>query len=133
FIGSNDNGRTWRVYPFRNIPQREDEICRFIAPWFSRFEATLEIEISNGRKSPVYPAVAAHLLVRTPAVMKLFREDPFPDSPPTMIRMRGYRLFFTDRDTHRKTGRYWRRERAGDYLPMMYREENGGGAEFTLA
>ena len=32
FAGSNDGGRTWRALPYRNIPQREDEICGFIAP-----------------------------------------------------------------------------------------------------
>lgn len=133
FAGSNDGGRTWRAYPFRHIPQREDRICPFIAPWFFRFEATMQIEGWVGRKSPVIPAVAAHLLARNARVLALFESDPFPDAPPTMMRMRGYRLAFTDLDTYRRTGKFWRREPDGDYLPMLRLTEGGQLAEENLA
>jgi len=132
FEGSNDGGQTWRTYEFPHIPQREDRVCPFIAPWFCRFEATLQIAGWNGKKSPLMPAVAAHLLVRDQAVMDLFVRDPFPDHPPMMIRMRGYRMFFTDFATHARTGKYWRREAAGNYLPMMYLDEHGAVAQSNL-
>jgi len=133
FAGSNDGGKTWRTYPYRYIPQREDQIGGFIAPWFARFEATMEIEVLSGRKSPLLSAVAGHLLVRNPRVMALFAGDPFADRPATMVRMRGYRLAFTDLKTRRETGRYWRREAAGDHLPMMLLDEQGQVAEASLA
>lgn len=133
FEGSNDGGATWRPYEFRHIPQWEDRICPFIAPWFCRFEATLQIAGWNGKKSPLMPAVAAHLLVRDAAVMDLFASDPFPDRPPTMIRMRGYRMSFTDPAEHRRTGRYWRKEPAGNYLPMLYLDERGTVVQSSLA
>jgi TPR repeat protein len=132
FLGSNDGGRTWRPYRYNNIPQAEDEICGFIAPRFSRFEATLELEITRGRKSPVYPAVAAHLLAGNPQVVALFRANPFPEGPPTAIRMRGYRLAFTEAVTRRQSGRFWTREPAGDYLAPLYRDQTGNIAEFSL-
>ena len=132
FEGSNDGGRTWRTYEFRYMPQREDQICPFIAPWFARFEATFEIAGWTGRKSPLMPAVGAHLLARHPEVMGLFRRDPFPDLPPTLIRMRGYRLAFVDPATHRRTGRFWRKEPAGNYLPMLQLDENGQVTESSL-
>ncbi len=125
FEGSNDGGQTWRTYPFRYIPQREDRVSPFIAPWYARFEATVQILGWNGKKSPLMPAVAAHLLARNPDVMRLFESDPFPDRPPTLIRMRGYRLTFTDPATHARTGLYWHKEPAGNYLPMLYLDENG--------
>ncbi len=133
FEGSNDGGQTWRTYEFRHLPQREDRICPFIAPWFCRFEATLQIAGWSGKKSPLMPAVAAHLLVRDEAVMDLFKNDPFPDHPPTMIRMRGYRMYFTDFETKRNTGNYWRREPAGNYLPMMYLDERGAVRQSDLS
>ncbi len=133
FVGSNDGGKTWRTYEYKYIPQREDRIGGFIAPWFARFEATMEIEVLSGRKSPLLSAVAGHLLVRNPRVMALFASDPFADRPATMVRMRGYRLAFTDLKTHRETGRYWRREPAGDYLPMMLIDEQGQITEASLA
>lgn len=132
FEGSNDGGQTWRTYPFRYIPQREDHVSPFIAPWFARFEATVQILGWNGKKSPLMPVVAAHLLARNPDVIHLFASDPFPDRPPTLLRMRGYRLTFVDSATHRRTGRYWHKEPAGNYLPMLYLDENGQVVEASL-
>jgi len=108
FEGSNDGGTTWRPDLFRYIPQQVDEISPHIAPWFARFDATLQIEAWNGRKSPLYSAVAGHLLARNPEVMARFRADPFADRPATMIRIRGYELAFTDLATQRATGHYWK-------------------------
>jgi hypothetical protein len=132
FEGSNDGGRTWRTYPYRYVPQREDRMAPFIAPWFARFEATLQIVSLNREKSGLMPAVAAHLLARDPGVMRLFESDPFPDRPPTLIRMRGYRLTFTDPVTHERTGLYWHKESAGNYLPMLYLDNNGQVTEANL-
>lgn len=78
------------------------------------------------------PAVAAHLLARTPEVMRLFASDPFPDRPPTLLRMRGYRLTFTDPATQRRTGRYWHKEPAGNHMPMLYLDETGQVREASL-
>ena len=133
FEGSNDGGQTWRTYHFRYIPQREDRVSPFIAPWFARFEATVQILGWNGKKSPLMPAVAGHLLARDQAVLDLFESDPFPDRPPTMIRMRGYRLTFVDSATHRRTGLYWHKEPAGNYLPMLYLDETGQVAQANLS
>ena len=120
FDGSNDGGETWRTYEYRYQPQREDRICPFIAPWYPRFEATLQIEATRSTPSDLYRLVAAHLLRRDPAVIALFRRDPFPDRPPTIIRMPAYRLTFTDAATRRATGKFWHKEPEGDYLTMMY-------------
>ena len=132
FQGSNDGGETWRTYQYRFLPQRVDEICPFIAPRFARFEATLQIECWGGLKSQLFPVVASHLLARNPDVMRLFPADPFAGRPPTMIRMRGYRLSFTDLATYRRTGDFWRREPAGDYLPMMILGEDGQISQLSL-
>ena len=133
FEGSNDGGQTWRTYEYRYMPQREDRISPFIAPWFARFDATVEIEGWNPKKSSLMPAVAAHLLARDADVMGLFQRDPFPDRPPMLIRMRGYRLAFTDPATHRRTGLFWRKEPAGNYLPMLYLDESGRVVQSSLA
>jgi hypothetical protein len=125
FEGSNDGGRTWRAYPYRHIPQREDQIAPMMAPWFSRFEATLEIEGWVGRKSPVFPAVAGHLLARNDHVLALFARDPFQTGRRPSCGMRGYRMAFTDFATWRATGNYWRREPDGEYLRTLMLNEAG--------
>lgn len=125
FEGSNDGGETWRTFDYRYQPQRENQISPFIAPWYPRFEATLQIEANRAEPSPLYATVAAHLLQRTPASRNLFVRDPFPDAAPTLIRIRGYQLSFVDLATHRATGNYWRKQVQGDYLPLMYLDAHG--------
>jgi hypothetical protein len=123
FEGSNDNGETWRPYEFRYQPQRLDEMCEFIAPWYPRFEATLQVEATGDTPSAMFGIVAGRLLQRSPDVLGRFVRDPFPDRPPTMVRMLVYRLRFTDWTTHRRTGNYWIKDYLGDYQPMMYLDE----------
>ncbi|MFM8335611.1 MAG: lipase maturation factor family protein, partial [Opitutaceae bacterium] len=126
FIGSNDGGRTWRPYEFRFFPQRLDRMSPFVAPHFPRFEASLQIIVATREEpSAIYGVVAGHLLQRNPEVMRLFRENPFTDRPPQMIRMAKYQYHFTDPETQRTTGNYWRREYVGEYLPMLYLNEAG--------
>ncbi|MEI8088026.1 MAG: lipase maturation factor family protein [Opitutaceae bacterium] len=132
FEGSNDGGRTWRSYEYRYLPQRPDDIAPFIAPHFARFDATLQIAVLNGRKTPLIPVVASHLLARNQLVINLFKRDPFPDRPPTIIRMRGYRLSFTSLAENQRTGSFWRKEFAGDYVPAIYLNDRGEIASFDL-
>ena len=124
FTGSNDGGRTWRAYEFFHYPQQLDRMSGFIAPHFPRFEGTLQIVLAT-RPEPhsIYAIVAGHLLAQNPEIVRLFRENPFPDRPPQMIRMATYRYRFTDLETYRTTGNFWRREYEGDYLPMIYLNE----------
>ena len=133
FEGSNDGGETWRTFDYRYQPQRENQISPFVAPWYPRFEATLQIQANRAEPSPLYATVATHLLQRTPASQSLFIRDPFPDRPPALIRIRGYQLSFVDLATHRTTGNYWRKQIQGDYLPLMYLNEHGGIATAVSA
>ena len=120
FAGSNDAGRTWRPYRYHHLPQDEHRVAGFVAPRFLRFEATLQIVGSTGQEQPLIPLVASHLLAGNARVTGLFAENPFPDRPPTLVRMRLYRLRFTDLATWRRTGAFWKREDVGDYAPMLY-------------
>jgi len=127
FEGSNDGGVTWRPYKYHYQPQQVDRICPFIAPWYPRFEATLQIEATRSTPSPLYALVATHLLQGDPAVTALFVRDPVPARVPAIIRMPAYRLTFTDAATRRATGAYWHKELLGEYLPMMYLDAKGQG------
>lgn len=132
FEGSNDRGRTWRTYQYRHLPQSVDHAPNFTAPWFPRFENTVYMESARPGKISVIPATAVKLLLRNPEVMARFARDPFPDRPPNVVRMRRYRLEFTDGATRRQTGHYWRKEFVGDYLPAICLLENGKTAQFDL-
>ena len=133
FEGSNDGGKTWRTYLYRHIPQQADRISPFLAPWFARFEATIQVQGWTFEEFSVIPLVATRLLARSPAVIERFVRDPFPDRPPTVIRMRRYRLTFTDHATLGRTGHYWRKEFDRDYTPALYVNEQGAIIQFDLA
>jgi len=132
FLGSNDGGKTWRTYHYRYMPQQPDEISPHIAPWFVRFDATLELEAFKPVPSTLFKVVASHLLKPNPKVVALFRENPFPDAPPTLMRIRSYHLRFTDWSTYQETGHYWEVEPAGDYLPAMRVDLNGQIVPFDM-
>lgn len=118
FQGSNDGGRTWRAYEFKFKPQRTDRICRFVAPWFPRFEATLQLTVNIPHTS-IMARTATLLLKREAAVMRLFQRDPFPERPPEIIRLPVYRFAFTKPETLRQTGDYWQKTYIADYGPAV--------------
>lgn len=125
FQGSNDGGETWRSYEFRYKIQRADRMAPFVAPWYPRFDAILQHVRVAHTVPELYPATAERLLRRQADVMALFRRDPFPDRPPTMIRMVDYRYHYTDRATWLATGRYWNKTLVGDWQPMLYLTPQG--------
>lgn len=125
FEGSNDGGRTWRLYEYRFQPQREDQISPFLAPRYARFEATLQVEANRTAPSPLFAHVAARLLAGSPEVIAQFRNDPFPDQPPGLIRLPVYQMRFTDFATWRATGRFWQKELTAFHQPMLYRDRQG--------
>jgi len=125
FLGSNDDGETWRSYAFRYKIQRLDRMSPFIAPWYPRFEAILQNQKVTTTDHPLYVAVAERLLRREPAVMALFADDPFPDRPAQMIRTPSYRFEMNDLSTRRATGNYWRKEYVGDDTASVYVNPQG--------
>ncbi len=126
FVGSNDGGKTWRPYEFRYFPQRLDHIPPFLAPYFPRFEATMQIQVATRDKpTALYELVAQHLLKQNPEVLRLFANNPFPDGAPQMIRTPGYRYTFTDLATYRRDRLYWQRTYLGEHLPLLHLAPDG--------
>jgi len=118
FIGTNDGGQTWRPYEFRYKPQAEDRVGAFLAPRFARFESTLQAGLYSN--SPLIPQVAQQLLAGNPAVIGLFRADPFPDAPVQAVRMPVSAFSYTDPATQRATGRYWNKTYVADFAEAVF-------------
>jgi hypothetical protein len=36
-----------------------------------------------------------------------------------------YLMRYTDRETHKRTGLYWTKDRVGEFLPMVYVDDEG--------
>lgn len=129
FAGSNDGGQTWRPYEFHFKPQSEDRMSPFFAPWSSCFEAALQLAVYA--RPSLIERTARKLLQGEPEVVALFRGNPFPDRPPTQMRMMVFKFAFVDWATHRATARFWNKEYVGDLRPAIAIDAAGHLTEAT--
>lgn len=119
--GSAD-GITWKDYDFKWKPDTLDERPRFVAPhqprvawqlWFAALERQYH---PRSRNSRWFEAMILKILKGEESVQALFRENPFPDRPPQLLRAKLYLYEFTDIQEFRQTGNWWKRQEAGIYL-----------------
>jgi hypothetical protein len=52
-------------------------------------------------------------------VLRLFRSNPFASAPPALVRTVRWQYWFTDRDTKRRTGAWWRRKELGMFTGVV--------------
>ena len=117
FQGSND-GTNWTAYPFRYKPQNPYERPGFYAPYQPRFDWNLWFaSLASWQANPWVVLTEERLLEGSPAVLGLFRRDPFNGKPPAMVRTILWQYWFTDLATKRKTGAWWRRQELGPFSP----------------
>lgn len=126
FQGSNDDGKTWNAYPFRNKPQALNEAPRIYAPYQPRFDWNLWFaSLGNWRQYQFVVGTEEALLDNSPEVLSLFARDPFPNGPPQEIRVVIWQYWFTTLDVKRQTGNWWTRKLLGLYAPTLIREPDG--------
>ena len=117
--GSND-GETWLAYEFRYKPGDLHRAPRWVAPFQPRLDWQMWFAaLSNYQSNQWFVAFVLRLLQGSPPVVGLLEKNPFPDHPPRYIRAQLYDYSFTDIQTLRRTGTWWRRELAGTYLPAV--------------
>ena len=75
--------------------------------------------LGNYRRNPWFIRFLERLLEGSPEVLALLEQNPFPNFPPRYIRAHVYDYRFTDTETHRAEGTWWRRELQGKYCPVM--------------
>lgn len=115
FQGTRD-GVTWVAYPFRYKPQNVNEAPGIYAPYHPRFEWNLWFA-SLGRieNNPFVHNTQVRLLENEPAVLQLFRSNPFAGRPPVAVRAVLWQYWFTTPEERRKTGAWWKRQYLGLY------------------
>ena len=125
FQGSND-GQTWIAYPFRYKPQAVNEAPGIYAPYQPRFDWNLWFaSLGDWRQYPIVPNTETSLLTNDVDVLSLFRSNPFPDTPPKMVRAVLWRYWFTPIKEKRASGNWWRRRLLGTYAPTIERQGDG--------
>jgi lipase maturation factor 1 len=125
FQGSND-GNSWIAYPFRYKPQALNEPPGIYAPYQPRFDWNLWFaSLGDWQQNEIVPLTEEGLLVSSPAVLSLFRNNPFKEMPPRYVRAVLWQYWFTSAEEKRRTGNWWRREFLGLYAPEMTMAQNG--------
>lgn len=126
FQGSRD-GKTWVAYPFRYKPQDEIKAPGIYAPYQPRFEWNLWFaSLGSWRESRFVIWTEERLLNSDHDVLALFAGNPFAGGPPP-VRVRAviYQYWFTDSNTKREQGTWWRRELLGEFAPALERKPDG--------
>jgi hypothetical protein len=119
FQGSND-GANWTPYPFQYKPQALNQPPRIYAPYQPRFDWNLWFaSLGDWQQYQFVALVEEHLLVNGPAVLSLFKSNPFPQSPPRYVRAVIWQYWFTTMAEKRQTGNWWRRQLVGLYAPEL--------------
>jgi hypothetical protein len=117
FEGTAD-GVTWQPYELRYKPGDLDRPPPFVAPHQPRVDFQLWF-LFLGHHGGHYAETLVDRMLHDPrAVASLFSRDPFPDDPPSQVRIAIYRYRFSDRETHARTGEWWTRELEGHTRPI---------------
>src|SRR5215510_4196954 len=125
FQGSND-GEAWTPYLFRYKPQDPNRAPGIYAPYQPRFEWNLWFaSLGSGRQNLWVLQTEIRLLKGSPTVLSLFANNPFLRGAPQKVRAVIYQYWFTDMETKRKTGAWWRRELLGLYALPLERNAEG--------
>lgn len=118
--GSNDQ-ITWEPYEFKWKPGELNRAPSWVAPHQPRLDWQMWFAALRGnyRNTSWFLDFIGSLLQGKPEVLKLLKENPFPDSPPRYVKATLYEYRFTDIDTKRTEGKWWHRERIGIYCPTI--------------
>jgi hypothetical protein len=120
--GSNDK-IAWHEYGFRYKPTDPLQKPRWVAPHQPRLDWQMWFA-ALGPPPPWFELLLVRLLEGSPEVLALFGHCPFPDRPPRFVRALLYDYKFTDLETRRTTGAWWRRELVGLYFPAVSLSSN---------
>ncbi|HET8939687.1 MAG TPA: lipase maturation factor family protein [Polyangiales bacterium] len=141
FEGSNDGGVTWRDYRYHYLPTRPTDRLAFAAPHHPRFDIAMYYAglasndasffgayVGDGAPYTSWARSSAldrgmqRLLQNDPLILKGFRENPFPDAPPDLVRVGAVALTPTTNARRRATGEWWHVRRLGVLVPARGRE-----------
>jgi hypothetical protein len=126
FQGSNDGGKTWTAYAFRYKPQDIYKAPGLYAPYQPRLDWNLWFaSLGPWRQNLFVIRTEESLLRGSPDVLNLFAGNPFPGAPPQRVRTVLWQYWFTDLNTKRATGAWWRRKLLGPYSPGLERTPTG--------
>jgi hypothetical protein len=114
------DGTIWREYEFKGKPDDPSRRPAQIAPYHLRLDWLMWFAaMGSAQDEPWFGQLILKLLEGDRATLGLLRTNPFPGGPPRWIRASMYRYLFTTPAERKRSGRWWNRDRVGDYFPAV--------------
>ena len=119
-------GESWKAYSFRYKPQDLREAPGIYAPYQPRFDWNLWFaSLGTIDQNRWVMNTEVRLLENQPAVLHLFRRNPFASKAPRAVRAVLWQYRFTTTEEKRRSGNWWEREWRGVYAPTAVRRSDG--------
>lgn len=117
-VNTHVDGHTeWREYGFRGKPGDVARTPRQWSPYHLRLDWLMWFAaLSPSYADPWIGRFCQGLLTNATDIVKLLRDNPFPDEPPTYVRAVLYRYRFTTARELIQEHAWWHREPIGEYL-----------------
>lgn len=116
-IEGSDDGHTWVPYELPDKPGALTRRPTWVAPFQPRLDWQLWFAaLEQPEQNQWVLGLCEALLKGNPDVLALFAKNPFPDHPPHTVRVVRYEYHFTDAETRRRTGEWWRRTPVDFYV-----------------
>jgi hypothetical protein len=110
----------WREYGFRAKPGDVRRLAPQVAPYHYRLDWLMWfLPLSAWYGERWFVPFLVKLLEGDRATLRLLRDNPFPERPPTLIRARRFRYRFTSVTEWRRTGAWWERSLVGDFVQPL--------------
>lgn len=107
----------WREYGFRGKPGDVRRLAPQVAPYHYRLDWLMWfLPLSAWYGERWFVPFLIKLLEGDRATLRLLRDNPFPDGPPTLVRARRFRYRFTSWAEWRRTGAWWQRSLIGEFV-----------------
>ncbi|WP_303721818.1 lipase maturation factor family protein [Malonomonas rubra] len=122
------DGQQWQRYRFRWKPGDPARPPRQVAPHMPRLDWQMWFAALNPQRlDPWLATLLQRLLEGSTEVSALLQENPFKETPPTLIRLLLYRYQFTDRVTRRANGAWWKRNLIEELLVVSLKSDQKKG------
>ena len=119
-VEGSDDGIVWKAYEFR---YKAGDVKRR-PPWIAPFQPRLDWQmwfaaLGSYGEERWFQAFCERVLEGSADVLGLIESNPFPASPPRLLRARLYQYHFSDRTTRQNSGAWWTSQLLGEYAPVI--------------
>jgi len=114
------NGQTnWKEYAFKGKPGDISRCPPVVSPYHLRLDWQMWFAAmsTHPQRHTWFKPMIVKLLKNDSGILKLLKDNPFPENPPEYIRARLFRYQYTTRKECRDTGNWWKREYVQEYMP----------------